>query len=134
MKRRTFVLGTIPLCSGFAGCTGQFSDSRMISVTVFNHSERPYTIEMALSRTDEDISRSESRAFSGRIDVEPDEQTIRKDVAEQQQYLIEYSLFEDNSFLTEQDHFHYYPGDEDESGSLAFDITSSGTLTRRWAI
>ncbi|WP_440764304.1 hypothetical protein [Natronorubrum sp. DTA7] len=134
MKRRTFVSGSIPLCSGLAGCTGLFSDSQMLSVAVFNQSESSYTIEMAFSRTDGDLSRSEAQTFSGSIDIEPDEQTVRKEVAERQRYLIAYSLFEDNSFLTEQDHFHYYPGDEDESGSLVFDINSAGSLTRRWAI
>lgn len=137
MKRRTVVLGTIPLSLGLAGCTELFSDSPMLSVTVFNRSESPYTIEMALSRTDGDLSRSEARAFSGRVDVEPDGQTVRDDVAERQQYLIEYSLFrqdEVSDFLTEQGNFHYYPGDESESGGLTFDITPSGTLTRRWAV
>ncbi|WP_206335417.1 hypothetical protein [Natronolimnobius sp. AArcel1] len=133
MKRRTFVWGTIPLCSGLAGCSKVFSDSPMLSVTVFNQSENPYTIEMAFSRTDGDLSRSEARVFSGRIDVEPDEPTVRKDVAERQQYLIEYSLYEDNTSLKEQDSFYYYPGDEYESGGLAFDIRSRGILTRRWA-
>lgn len=97
MRRRTFVWGTIPLCLGLAGCSGVFSDSSMLSVTIFNHSESPYTIEMSLFLTDEDISRSDARVFSGRIEIEPDEQTVREDVAERQQYLIEYSLFEDNS-------------------------------------
>ena len=103
----------------------------MLSLTVFNHSESPYTIEMTISRTDGDDSKNAARAFSGRISIEPDGQTLREDVAERQPYLIEYSLFEDNSELTDQDHVHYYPGDEDEDGSLAFDIDSSGTLTRR---
>ncbi|MEY7849130.1 hypothetical protein AB7C87_08020, partial [Natrarchaeobius sp. A-rgal3] len=34
-----------------------------------------------------------------------DEQPIRKDVAERQQYRLEYSFFEDDSGLTEQKHF-----------------------------
>lgn len=134
MKRRTLVSGTIPLCSGLAGCTGLLSDPLMLSVTVFNRSESPYTIEMAFSRTAGDRSRGEARVFSGSIDVGPDEQTVRKDVAERQQYVIEYSLFRDDGGLTEQDSFHYYPGDESEGGGLAFDITPSGTLTRRWAV
>src|SRR6056297_2634007 len=135
MKRRTFVLGTIPLCSGLAGCTGLLSDPPMLSVTVFNRSESPYIIEMAFSRTDGDLTRGEARVFSGSISVEPDEQTVRKDVAERQQYVIEYNLFrDDGGSLTEQDDFHYYPGDESVSGGLTFDITPSGTLTRRWAV
>jgi hypothetical protein len=104
----------------------------MLSVTVFNHAESPYTVEMTLTRTGGDGSRSDARAFSEGIDVEPDGRAGREAVAERQRYLIEYGLYEDNSKLTDQDHVHYYPGDEDENGRLAFDIDSSGVLTRRW--
>lgn len=131
MRRRSFVRGTVPLCAGVAGCSGVFSDPQMLSLIVFNHSESPYTVEVTLSRAETGTSRSDARAFSGQIDVEPDEQTVRDAVAEKRQYLVEYSVFEDNTRLTDQDHVHYYPGDEDESGTLAFDIDPSGTLTRR---
>ncbi|TKX81058.1 hypothetical protein EXE53_07045 [Halorubrum sp. SD626R] len=131
MRRRSFLRSTIPLCVGLAGCSGSLSDSPMLSVVVFNHSESPYTIEVTLSRPARDGSRSDARVFSGQIDVEPDGQTARDDVAEKRRYLVEYSVFEDNSSLTDQDHVHYYPGDEDESGTLAFDIDPSGTMTRR---
>lgn len=131
MQRCTFVLGTIPLYPGLVGCSDLIADSPMLSVTVFNQSESPYTVEMTFSRTEKDVARSEGQVFSGRIDVEADGQSVREDVAEQRQYLMENSLYENNSSLTDQDHVHYHPGDEDESGSLAFDIDSSGTLTRR---
>jgi hypothetical protein len=103
----------------------------MLSLTIFNTSESPYAIEMGIFRSDQNSSRSEARVYSERIDVEPDSQTVREDVAEVQSYIIEYGLYEDNSFLTDQDHVHYYPGDEDESGSLAFNIEPSGVLIRR---
>ncbi|ELZ42324.1 hypothetical protein C471_04765 [Halorubrum saccharovorum DSM 1137] len=130
MKRRSLLRGAAPLCAGLAGCSGAVSDPLMLSVIVFNHAESPYTVEVTLSRTDA-TTRSDARAFSGTIDVEPDGQADREGVAERRRYLIEYGLYEDNSDLTDQDHVHYYPGDEDESGTLSFDIDSSGNLTRR---
>jgi len=131
MKRRTLVSGVVPLCAGLSGCSGLLSDPPTLSLVVFNHSESPYTIEVTVSRPAGGDSRSDARAFSGQLGVEPGGQAVREDVAERRPYLIEYGLFEDNSELTDQDHVHYYPGDEDESGRLTFDIDSSGTLTRR---
>lgn len=131
MRRRDVLFGTIPLFSGVAGCSGLLSDSSMLSVAIFNHSDSPYTVEMTLLRSDEDASRSEVRVFSESIDVEPDGQTVRENVVEVQPYIIEYGLYEDNNFLTDQDHVHYFPADDDEDDSQAFDIDSSGVLTRR---
>lgn len=130
MKRRNFLVGTIPLGTGLAGCSGLFSDSSMLSLAIFNHSNSPYTIEMTLLRRD-DSSRSEARVFSESIDIEPAGQTVREAVAEKQPYIIEYSLYEDDNILTDQDHVHYYPRDDDGDDDQAFDIASSGVLTRR---
>ena len=131
MRRRTFLRGAIPLSTGLAGCSALAPEPPMLSLTVFNHAESPYTVYLTISRTTEADSRSDARAFSGGIDVGPDGRAVREDVAERRPSLIEYGLYEDDSELTDQDHFHYYPGDEDESGTLAFDIDPSGTLTRR---
>jgi hypothetical protein len=87
---------------------------------------------VTISRPSDGGSRSDARAFSGRIDVEPDGEAVREAVVERRRYLIEYGLYEDDNALTDQDHVHYYPGDEGEDGGLAFDIDPSGTLTRRW--
>lgn len=132
MRRRSLLRGAVPLCAGLAGCSGLVSDSPMLSLTVFNHSESPYTIEVTIFRTGDVGSRSDARAFSEGIDVEPDGRAVRENVAERRPSLIEYGLYEDNGKLTDQDHVHYYPGDEDENGRLAFDVDSSGVLTRRW--
>ncbi|WP_435074382.1 hypothetical protein [Halorubrum sp. HHNYT27] len=131
MRRRTAVRAAVPLCFGLAGCSGLRSGAHPLSVTVFNHSDRPYAIELTFSRTSE-TDRSDARAFSGRIDVEPNGEAVREDVADPARYLIEYACFENDSRLTDRDHVHYYPGDEDEGGGLAFDLDASGTLTRRW--
>lgn len=103
----------------------------MLSLAVFNHANDPYSIEMGIYRSGDGSSRSEARVFSSRVDVEADGQTVREDVAEVQSYMIKYDLYKNNSSLTDQDHIHYYPDDEDASGSLAFDIDPSGVLTQR---
>jgi len=132
MRRRTVVRAAVPFCTGLAGCSGLRSGSQSLSVTVFNGSERPYALELTISRTGGNGDRSDARGFSGRIDVDPNGEVVREVVVDRARHLIEYALFEDNSRLTDQDHVHYYPGDEGEDGGLAFDIDSSGTLTRRW--
>jgi|AntRauTorcE11898_2_1112593.scaffolds.fasta_scaffold00043_23 hypothetical protein len=131
MRRRTLLRGAAPLCAGLAGCSGLISETPTLSLVVFNHAESPYAVEVTVSRTGDGASRSEAKAFSGRIRVEADGRTAREDVAERRPSLIEYGLYKENSELTDQDHVHYYPGDGDESGTLAFDIDSPGTLTRR---
>ena len=132
MRRRTLLRGVAPLCAGIAGCSGASSEPPTLSLTVFNHSESPYTVEMTILRADGDGSGSDARAFSGDIDVDPDGRAVREEVAERRPSRIEYGLYEGDSELTDQDHVHYRPGDEGESGGLAFDIDSSGVLTRRW--
>lgn len=103
----------------------------MLSLAVINHSDSPYTVKMTLLRSDEDASRSEARVFSEPIEVEPNSQTVREDVAEVQPYIIEYSAYEDDDSLTDQDHVHYYPADDGEDATQAFDIDPAGVLTRR---
>lgn len=103
----------------------------MLSLAVINHADSPYTVEMTLLRSDEDSSRSEARVFSESVEVEPNSQAVREDVAEAQPYIIGYSAFKDDDSLTDQDHIHYYPADDGEDATQAFDIDSSGVLTRR---
>ncbi len=109
MRRRDCLRGTVPLCLGVAGCAELTSDSSMLSLIFFNHSESPYTVEVTLLQRDENLSRNEARVFSEGFDVEPDGQTTRNDVATTQPYIMEYSLYEADSQLTDQDHVHYYP-------------------------
>jgi hypothetical protein len=132
MRRRTAIRAAVPLCAGLAGCSGLRSRSQSLSLTVFNGSERPYAIELTMSRAGGDGDRSDTRAFSGRIEVDPNGEAVREVTVERAGYLIEYAVFESDSRLTDRDHVHYDPGDEGEDGSLAFDIDSSGTLIRRW--
>lgn len=103
----------------------------MLTISVISHADNPYTIELGLYRSGDDMSRSEARGYDASIDVEPQGQARRKNVAEVRPYLVRYSVYENNSRLTDEDHVHYYPPDNGDDDSLAFDIDSAGVLTRR---
>lgn len=103
----------------------------MLELVLFNHTDSPYTVELSLLRVDSDLSRSEARVYSEAIDVEPDGEARREDVAETQQYLVHYEVFKNNSKLTDEDHTHYYPDDNGSDDSIAFDIHPPGKITRR---
>lgn len=103
----------------------------MLTIAVFSHANSPYTIEMSLFRSGANKSRSEARVYDTSINIKPQGQARRKNVAEAQPYLVEYSVYENNNRLTDEDHVHYFPPDNGNNDSLAFDIDSTGTLTRR---
>lgn len=130
MKRRHVILGTTAELTGLAGCSALSSQSSMLNLTVFNHTDDPYTVEMSLLRSGGDWSRSDARVYSERIDVEPQGEARRENVAETRPYLVRYSVYESNRRQTDEDHVHYYLDDGD-SNSLSFDIGSTGVLTRR---
>jgi hypothetical protein len=130
MKRRRLLGGISTLVSGISGCSGLSPDSSMLDLVFVNHSETPYTVEVRLFRGD-GSSRSGAREFSGSIDVEAEGETSRTHVAEAQPYLIEYSLYENDSRLTDQSHVHYYPPGDGGDDTQTFDIDSAGVLTRR---
>lgn len=103
----------------------------MLELLLFNHTDSPYTVELSLLQVDRDLSRSEARVYSEPIDIEPDGEVRQEDVAETQQYLVNYEVFKDNSKLTDEDHAHYYPDDYGGDDGIAFDIHPPGVLTRR---
>ena len=114
-----------------AGCSALQPGTSMLGLALFNQPERPYTVELSLFEPDDEQSRSDARVYSGSIDVDPREQTHRERVAEAQRYLVQYELFRDNSRLTDEDHIHFYPDDDGDDESLAFNIHPPGTMTRR---
>lgn len=130
MKRRTVLLGTPALLTGLAGCSLFSSQSPMLDVNVINHADSPYTTEIAFFRVD-NPSRSDARVYDASIDVKPDGETTRENVATSQRYLVRYEAYKDNSKLTDEDHVHYYPPDTGDDESLTFDIDSTGVLTHR---
>lgn len=102
----------------------------MLGLSVFSHTDTPYTIEISLFRSGDGASRSEARVYDASIDVEPQGQARRTEIAEARPYLVRYSVYEDDRRLTDEDHVHYYPPDDGDD-DLAFDLDSSGILTRR---
>ena len=103
----------------------------MLTITVFSNADNPYTIELSLFKSGGDMSRSGAREYDASIDVKPQGQARRKNVAEARPYLVRYSVYENNRRLTDEDHVHYYPPEDGDDDSLAFDIDSTGVLTRR---
>ena len=132
MRRRELLLGTAAVLAGGSGCSALSSRPSSLSVVFFNQDDSSYTIELDVFETDGE-SRSEARQYSGSIDVAPDGRTRVEDVAEMGSYLVRYGLYEGNSRLTDEDHVHYYPPDDGESETLAFNIEQTGELTRRVA-
>ena len=130
MQRRRVLLGTVAACSGLTECSALSSESSTLGFRPFNQTDSPYTVELTLYRSDVDASRSEARAYSASIDVEPARDVRREAVAEARPYCVECHLYKDHSQLTDEDHVHYYHTDEGD-GTETFDITESGVLTRR---
>jgi|AntRauTorcE11898_2_1112593.scaffolds.fasta_scaffold00287_20 hypothetical protein len=116
----------------------------MLGLVVFNHTETPYTVQFDLLRTDGKSSRSEgpafpkARAYSERIDIEPQEDIVnrptmtrREDVAEARQYVVRYEVWKNNSTPTDEGHVHFFPTGDGDPDYVVFDIYSEGTLERR---
>ncbi|MFB6193861.1 MAG: hypothetical protein ABEI75_02240 [Halobaculum sp.] len=126
MNRRTFVLGASATVTGVAGCAAL--SARPLGLTVFNQTDDPYTVEIAILDPDRS-SRSEARLYDGSISLGPGGQARRERVFPRRPALVRYSVYEDNSALTDEDHVHYYPSEDTDR--LAFDIDPPGVLHRR---
>lgn len=113
-----------------AGCMGIGSDPESVGLTLFNHVESPYTVELSLFRDGTDASRSETLVYSWSMNVGPEGEAHRDDLAEARPYRLEYGVYEDNSRLTDQDHVHYRPSDHGDD-RITFDIHPPGVMTRR---
>lgn len=130
MRRRQTLLGTTGLLFGAAGCSTR-TRSQMVDIVLFNQTDTPYTVELAVFESGDSAPRSEARVFDATIAVDPQGTARRDAVAEARQYLVRYELYEDNSRLRDEDHVHYYPTDTDGDDELSFDVQSAGKLTRR---
>ena len=129
--RRTYLrLTGTALLGGLAGCSALGASSPMVDLTIYNHSEDPYTVELTMYRPDGD-TRSGARAYSASIDVQPDAEATRAAVAEKRPYRVEYDAYRANSVLTDEDHVHYLPYDGPDDVALTFDVDGSGVLTQR---
>lgn len=129
-RRAVLATGAVSIAS-VAGCSALSSGSATLDLTLYNHVDSPYTVEMSLYQVNDDLSRSDARAYSESIDVEPEGEARRENVTEVQQYLVRYEVYEHNSRLTDEDHVHYYPASGGNDDWIAFDIHSPGVMTRR---
>ena len=57
-----------------------------------------------------------------RIDIEPEGETRREDIAERKRNLVRYEAYNDSSRLTDEDHVHCSPTTGEREDSIAFDI------------
>lgn len=131
MHRRSVLLGTPAVGLALSGCSALSGGSPTLDVTVVNHADSPYTIELAALDVEDGASRSERRVFDTSLDVGADDESTREDVAESRPYLVRYEAYEENSRVTDEAHVHYYPPDDGADGHLIFDVDSDGILTRR---
>ena len=132
MKRRAALRVCGPLLLGtVAGCSALASERPLLDLRLFNQTETPYTVELQLFDAGSDQSRSEARSYAASIDVPPQGEARRTDVAEARHSLVQYEVYRNDSRLTDEDHVHYYPSDGGGEEGLVFDIRSPGELTRR---
>ena len=128
-RRAVLATGAVSIAA-VAGCSTLTADSSTLDIALFNHTDAPYTVELGLFRVDSERSRSDARAYSESIAVEPGGETQREAVVESRQYVVRYELFEDNRTPADEGHVHFYPEDDGGDG-IAFDIHSPGVVTRR---
>jgi len=130
MPSRRAVLGTLGVAAGsaFTGCAWLQSSNGSVDLTVFNQTDTSHTV--AIGFFDDSASEGVARAYSSSLDVEPDDEVTREAVVETGRYLVRYTVYEENSRPTDQDHVHFIP-DGDGTENLTFDIRESGELTRR---
>lgn len=117
--------------TSLTGCSMLSSRSGTLDLSVFNHDDSPYTVYVELVRPGGDRSRSEAVVYDARFEVPADDGETREAVVEKQAYIARYDAYEDDTFRTDQDHFHYYPTDGADDDFVAFDIDGEGTLTHR---
>jgi len=101
----------------------------MLNLIFFNNTDSRYEITVHLLS-----SEKEARTFSERIEIEPQEEVRREDIAESQQYVIEYDvdkIVSGDPLQTDHDHAHFIPTDDGDNPGVAFDIVGSGTLNKR---
>lgn len=131
MHRRTVLASGAIAFASIAGCSALSADSSMVDVTIYNQTDSAYSVELRLYLVDGAETRSDARVSSETIEVEPNGDVRRADVAEAQRYLVRYEVYRENTRPTDEDHVHFYPTDDEDSQSIAFDIHPPGELTRR---
>lgn len=101
-----------------------------LTLAIFNHTEVLYSIDLDVLDRDRGSDRSEARVYSKIERINPGGEVYLEDVAKTRRYIIEYSLYKEETIPTEQDHFHYIPEDA-SGGDVGLDINEGGTLSHR---
>lgn len=132
VTRRTALRASgIALLSTLSGCSLLPSQSSMLDVAVFNHTDTPCTVVLDLFRESGDASSRGARSYDDSIHVEPQGEVRQENVVETHAYLVRYSVLRDNNRQTDEGHVHCYPADSSGEEYLVFDLHSPGVLTRR---
>ena len=133
-SRRAVMAAGLCSVASVPGCSILESDPSMLDIVFINNTDSGFTITVHLLASGDGNSNGEGRAFSASIDIEPQEELRREEIAESQQYLIEYDvdkIVDGDPLQTDHDHAHFYPTDGGDNPSVAFDIVGSGTLNKR---
>lgn len=132
-SRRSVLVAGICSITSLSGCSMLEPESPMLDIVFFNNTDNRFVITVYLFASGEDHSNSDGRTFST-IEIEPQEEVRRDDIAKSQQYLIEYDvdkIVDGDPLQTDHGHAHFYPTDDGENPSVAFDIVDSGVLNKR---
>ena len=128
MKRRQAILAVVGLSAGVTGCSDRQSRDRGLDLTVFNQADTAYTMEIGFFGDGD--SQGDARAYTTSLAIEGESRETRAAVVDSGRWLGRYSVYEDNSRLTDEGHVHYIPS-ENGTDSLTFDIQETGAVTRR---
>jgi len=115
--------------TGLTGCALPGSGESRLNLAIFNQTETPYTVDMNFFDPAMESSRSEVKLNDASISIEPEGKAMNEGIVETQSLLVRFTVFENDSSVTERDHIHYYPSDDERA--LTFNIRSPGVLIRR---
>jgi hypothetical protein len=133
-SRRTVVAAVVALLVSVPGCSILESDPPGLDIVFINNTDSRFMITVHLRANGDGHSEGELETFSAPIEIGPQEEVRREDIAESQQYLIEYDvdkIVDGDPLQTDHDHAHFYPTEGGDNPSIAFDIVGSGTLSKR---
>ena len=131
-RRSVIAAGICSVAS--AGCSRLEANPSMLDIVFINNTDRRFVITVHLSASEEGNPNDMGERFSEPITVEPQEEVRRKDIAESQQYLIEYDvdkIVDGDPLQTDHGHAHFYPTEGGENPQVAFDIVDSGKVNKR---
>lgn len=133
-SRRSVIAAGICSVASVAGCSRLEANPSMLDIVFINNTDSRFVITVHLFPSEEGNPNGIGESFSDPVTVEPQEEVRRKDIAERQQYLIEYDvdkIVDGDPLQTDHGHAHFYPTEGGENPSIAFDIVDSGVLNKR---